>query len=60
MVLNPAFGLARFSPEFVPWHIHWFWLAPVDYWTMSTAGILLLVWSYRGHQRPLTAPASAG
>ncbi|WP_448950529.1 hypothetical protein [Labrys neptuniae] len=50
-VLNPAFGLARFSPEFVPWHIHWFWLAPVDYWTMSTAGILLMIWSYRGSGR---------
>src|SRR6185295_3804223 len=23
-VMNPAFGLARFAPQFVPWHKNWF------------------------------------
>jgi hypothetical protein len=40
-VLNPAFGLARFKPAFIPWHIHWFGFAPIDYWTMSAAEIVL-------------------
>jgi hypothetical protein len=36
-VLNPAFGIARFAPEFVPWHHHWLWGAPTDYWLGSIA-----------------------
>jgi hypothetical protein len=31
-VLNPAFGWTRFEPAFVPWHIHWWLGAPMDYW----------------------------
>ncbi|KWE82897.1 hypothetical protein WL80_25205 [Burkholderia ubonensis] len=40
-VLNPAYGLARFTPANVPWHIHWLGVAPTDYWTMSAAAIVL-------------------
>jgi hypothetical protein len=31
-VFNPAFGVVRFGPAFVPWHPHWWWVAPPDYW----------------------------
>jgi hypothetical protein len=55
-VLNPAYGLGRFSPAFVPWHKHWFWVAPMDYWTMSAIGLGLFRWSWRpGQGRPLRA-----
>nr|WP_100228044.1 hypothetical protein [Cupriavidus basilensis] len=41
-VLNPAFGLARFAPSFVPWHIHWWGGAPTDYWiALGVAAVLL-------------------
>jgi hypothetical protein len=50
-VCNPAFGLAKFAPEFIPWHIHWLWFAPTDYWTMSAAGVALMAWSYVGAHR---------
>jgi hypothetical protein len=42
-VLNPAYGLARFTPEAAHWHKHWLWHAPVDYWVFS-AGLLVLLW----------------
>ncbi len=42
-VLNPAFGLALFSPEHIPWHIHWWSGAPVDYW-MSLGVAMVLLW----------------
>ena len=41
-VLNPAFGLAKFTPPFVPWHIHWWLGMPADYWTFLAGGLLLL------------------
>jgi hypothetical protein len=42
-VLNPAFGLAKFKPGFVPWHVHWWGPAPVDYWTfLGLAGALFV------------------
>jgi hypothetical protein len=31
-MLNPAYGIGRFTPEAVPWHKHWFMGTPVDYW----------------------------
>jgi len=43
--LNPAFGLAKFRPESVPWHIHWFGPAPVDYWTFLGLAFVLLALS---------------
>ena len=32
-VLNPAFGIDKFTREIVWWHKNWFWFMPVDYWT---------------------------
>ena len=37
-VLNPAWGLARFSPADVPWHPHWLLGLPVDYWVGMLGG----------------------
>jgi hypothetical protein len=44
-VLNPAFGLDRFHPESVPWHVHWLGPAPLDYWTFLGLGFVLLALS---------------
>ena len=44
-VLNPAFGLAKFSALHVPWHKHWLWFAPIDYWLFVPLAILLFGWS---------------
>lgn len=44
-VTNPAFGLDRFNPVSIPWHKHWLWGAPVDYWTFSAVVLALLAYS---------------
>ncbi len=46
-VLNPAYGLAQFNAGNVPWHIHWLWGAPIDYWFGLLVAALLLGFSYR-------------
>ncbi len=43
---NPAFGLARLSPEYVPWHHHWFLHLPSDYFIFTVPGIVLLAYSF--------------
>ena len=45
-LLNPAFGFSKFSPEYIPWHKHWFGFMPTDYWTFSLVGIALIIFSY--------------
>lgn len=47
-VFNPAFGLARFSREQIPWHKHWLLGVPTDYLTYLLLGGLLLAWSFLG------------
>lgn len=42
-VLNPAFGVAMFTPGHVPWHKHWLGPAPTDYWT-AVFGAALILW----------------
>lgn len=49
-VLNPAFGLQKFHPRFIPWHIHWWGPAPVDYWISSALAVLLCWLSSRNMQ----------
>ncbi len=46
-VMNPAFGLARFGPASIPWHIHWLWFAPTDYWTSLLLASGLFIYSQR-------------
>jgi hypothetical protein len=49
--LNPAFGLAKFLPQFVPWHKHWLGVVPVDYVTYSIGALLLIGASFWGLPR---------
>ena len=46
-VFNPAYGLDRFDPQHIPWHIHWFWFAPTDYWVSLGSTVLLFWISFR-------------
>jgi len=48
--MNPAFGLARLKPAFVPWHKHWLCGLPQDYATFSVIGGLLLWASFRAEK----------
>lgn len=45
--LNPAYGMERFHAAAIPWHKHWLWFAPLDYWMYSIALVALLSISYR-------------
>jgi hypothetical protein len=45
-LLNPAFGMAKFNPANVPWHIHWWGFMPTDYWTFGGVGLALVFVSY--------------
>jgi hypothetical protein len=57
-VLNDAFGIARFSPQFVPWHKHWLLGVPTDYLVMGGLGLAAIVLSYR-RKTPAAAKESA-
>ncbi|MCX7206784.1 MAG: hypothetical protein NT086_12530 [Proteobacteria bacterium] len=46
-ILNPAYGINHFSPEYIPWHKNWFWFAPVDYWIFLFGAGLLFYFSFR-------------
>lgn len=45
-VRNPAFGWRRFRADLVPWHKHWAFGAPVDYWIFTILGGVLFWVSY--------------
>ena len=49
-VLNPAYGLSRFTPQQVPWHKHWFMHLPTDYWTFTAIAMVLIWLSYGRHR----------
>ena len=49
-VLNPAYGVARFAPAFVPWHKHWLGPAPTDYWVSLSLAVVLCWYSWRRKQ----------
>jgi hypothetical protein len=44
-VFNPSFGWARFVPAEVPWHKHWLFGVPVDYWVglLGAAALFALI-----------------
>lgn len=46
-VFNDAYGVARFAPEFAPWHKYWVLGVPADYCVLGTLGLAALLWSYR-------------
>lgn len=41
-VINPAYGVSKFAPEFIPWHKHWFLFAPNDYWVGAVLIFILI------------------
>ena len=45
-VANPAYGLDRFSPQFIPWHKHWLLGVPSDYAVFILVSAALLAWSF--------------
>jgi hypothetical protein len=53
-ILNPAFGLSRFSAEYAFWHKNWLFGVPTDYLTFSLIGAMLLMWSFK---EPLDNPS---
>lgn len=44
-VLNPAWGLRRFTPREATWHKRWLLGAPVDYWVFALLAAGLLWWA---------------
>jgi hypothetical protein len=49
--LNPAYGLARFAPENIPWHPHWWGPAPADYWLFLASAAVMFTLSCRTGRR---------
>jgi len=45
--LNPAYGLARLTPQAAPWHPHWAFGVPVDYLVLPVIGAALVLFSFR-------------
>jgi hypothetical protein len=40
-VFNPDYGIAKFSPGNIPWHLHWWGPAPTDYWVFLSISAAL-------------------
>ncbi len=53
-ILNPAYGMSRFSPGQVPWHKNWVLGMPTDYLTFTVIGGALYIWSFTGRPFPGT------
>lgn len=46
-VLNPAFGVGRFTPEHAWWHApSWWWIMPREYWIFAPMAVALYAWSW--------------
>jgi hypothetical protein len=56
--LNPAFGVARLAPQYIPWHTSWTLGLPTDYLTFSGTGLALLWYSYQVKATPSRERAS--
>jgi hypothetical protein len=54
-LFNPAFGIGKFAPAFIPWHKHWLWGVPVDYLLSLAAGAVLIGGSYRNTSKKESA-----
>jgi len=44
-VINPDYGLGKFSPSFILWHRHWLWIMPTDYWLGIAAWSIFGIWA---------------
>jgi hypothetical protein len=42
-VLNPEFGLRKFTKANIPWHPHWWLFAPSEYFVFAVIGVVLYV-----------------
>ncbi len=51
-VLNPAYGVTRFSAANIPWHKHWLLGAPTDYWSFTLLAAILFWLSCRSQKNP--------
>jgi len=51
-LFNPEFGLAKFNPGHVPWHIHWIGYVPWDYLIFTGVGWTLIIWSCLSSNQP--------
>ena len=40
-VLNPDFGIAKFKKQYIPWHPHWWWFLPREYWIFAPIAVAL-------------------
>lgn len=54
--MNPAYGLARLTPQAAPWHPHWAFGVPVDYLVLPFIGAALILFSYQ-QPRPAGEPS---
>jgi len=46
-LLNPAYGIKKFKKEYIWWHErHWWWFAPMEYFTFLPVSIFLYWLSY--------------
>jgi hypothetical protein len=48
--LNPAYGVGPLLAQQVAWHKKWFLGLPLDYWTFTLGGAILLWLSFRGRR----------
>jgi len=45
-VLNPAYGIRKFKPQYIWWHASsWWWIMPRDYYIFGIIGISLYLFS---------------
>ena len=44
-MLNPAYGLEKFSADFIPWHPNWLGLLPSDYYLGIAVSIGFGIWA---------------
>ena len=44
-IINPAYGLEKFSAQFIPWHNYWLGPLPIDYYIGIAASIGFGIWA---------------
>lgn len=44
-LLNPSFGIRKFSRKYIWWHARWFLGVPVGYWFGSVCGAILYIFA---------------
>lgn len=44
-IINPHFGLKKFSKNYIPWHQWWFLGVPTFYWVGTALGLAFYIYS---------------